>query len=70
MVAKNTTLGIKHKKLFNGERLFVAVVRQAIKDKDYYFLGEGECLYLLAEILGVSGGVCDCIKINLNLPLE
>ena len=70
MVAKNTQKGVNCRGMFNGERLFVAVVKLAIKQKDKDFLCRNERLEILAGYLGVSYKVCDCIRIKLRLPLN
>ena len=62
--------GCHHSLLTAGERLFVATIKDAIKDNDFEFLGRGERLDRLAEVLGVPWKVCDWIRFKLNLPLE
>lgn len=43
------------------ERLFVAVVKQAIRHKDFKFFGNGKCGEL-ADFLGVNIDIADLIK--------
>jgi hypothetical protein len=46
------------------ENLFIAVVKLSIKQKDTKFICEGEGLYRLAEVCGVSGNVVEEIRAN------
>ena len=45
-----------------GQALFVAVVRVALKEKDYKFIYQGEYLEILAEACSVNHNLCDMVR--------